>query len=88
MSRFNEPSNPNASSLPANRAFVVQFGPATPDGAVPFEGRVEHLASGEVGYFSNKQELWKVFLRLLPHVECSSDNTQQSIKRWLQHQDP
>lgn len=62
-----EPSTTAPSSLPANRALVVQFGPALPDGSVTFQGRVEHIASGRAEYFSNEQELRKVCLKLLPH---------------------
>ena len=71
---MHEASKSNASPLPANRAFVVQFGPAMLDGRVAFEGRVEHLASGQVEYFSNEQELRKIFHRLLPHVRSSTSN--------------
>jgi hypothetical protein len=42
--------------LPANRAFVVQLaGGRTADD--PFQGRVEHLASGEVTHFAS---LWQL----------------------------
>ena len=62
-----EPIQP-ADSLPANRAFVVQFYPATTEGKVRFQGRVEHIASGRARYFSSQQELeqelWKILDRL------------------------
>ncbi|MEA3277432.1 MAG: hypothetical protein U9Q81_19545 [Pseudomonadota bacterium] len=45
----------------------MQFRPAMPDGSVAFQGRVEHIASGRAEYFSNEQELRKVFAKLLSH---------------------
>jgi hypothetical protein len=36
-----------------------------PDGGVAFQGRVEHIASGRAEYFSDEQELRKVFTKLL-----------------------
>ena len=53
-------------SLPANRAFVIQFRPADPEGDTRFEGRIEHLASGRAEYFSSHEELRKLFDQLLP----------------------
>jgi hypothetical protein len=52
-------------TLPVDRAFVVQFRPADAEGGTRFEGRIEHLASGRVEYFSSLEELWKLFDQLL-----------------------
>jgi len=53
-------------TLPANRAFVIQFRPADPEGGARLEGRIEHLASGRAEYFSSHEELRKLFDQLLP----------------------
>jgi hypothetical protein len=53
-------------SLPSDRAFVVQFHAVAGDGSVVFEGRVEHLDSGDVGYFSSSEELCVILDQLLP----------------------
>jgi hypothetical protein len=53
-------------SLPSDRAFVVQFYAVAGDGSVVFEGRVEHLDSGDVGYFSSSEELCVILDQLLP----------------------
>ena len=55
----------SSDTLPANRAFVIQFRPADPEGGTRFEGRIEHLASGRVEYFSSHEELWKLLDQLL-----------------------
>ena len=61
MGKRTQPNN----SLPANRAFVIQFRPAGPEGSTRFEGRVEHLASGRAEYFSSQEELGKILDQLL-----------------------
>ena len=53
-------------TLPADRAFVIQFRPAGPEGGTRFEGRIEHLSSGRAEYFSSQEELWKILDQLLP----------------------
>jgi len=53
-------------SLPVDRAFVVQFRPAHAEGVTRFEGRIEHLASGRVEYFSSHEELRTLLDQLLP----------------------
>jgi hypothetical protein len=67
MNELSEPPKPIPSHLPARRALVVQFRPAMPDGSVAFQGRVEHIASGQAEYFSDEQELQKAFTKLLSH---------------------
>ena len=55
--------------LPANRASVVQF--RTPPPGVPgsYEGRVEHLVSGQEARFSSFEELLAFMLRILAAVQ-------------------
>jgi hypothetical protein len=61
---MNVPSTSNQ-PLPSDRAFIVQFHAAAGDGSVVFEGRVEHLNSGDVGYFSSSEELCVILDQLL-----------------------
>ena len=68
MSELNKPTKTAPNPLPANRALVLQFGPAMPDGRVSFRGRVEHIASGRAEFFSSEQELRKVLAELLSHA--------------------
>jgi hypothetical protein len=49
--------DPDARSLPASRAFVVQLQEVTTEDQNIFQGRIEHLASGKVEYFANDTEL-------------------------------
>jgi hypothetical protein len=55
--------------LPANRAFVVQF--RTPPTGIPgsYEGRVEHLVSGQEARFSSLEELLAFMRRILAAVQ-------------------
>ena len=56
-------------SLPTNRAFVVQFR-AQPTGVpLSWEGRVEHLVSGQVVRFHSPEELLTFLTRVLSAVE-------------------
>ena len=50
-------------SLPTNRAFLVQFRTQS-SGAWPYEGRVEHVVSGQVGRFHSLEELLTFMIRL------------------------
>jgi hypothetical protein len=58
-------------TLPANRAFVIQFRPADEDGQVRCEGRIEHLASGYAEFFTSQNELWKIIDHLLPDKQSN-----------------
>ena len=59
-------------SLPTNRAFVVQFR-VQPSGAAPsYEGRVEHLVSGQVARFQSLEELLAFMVRVLTEVQAQS----------------
>jgi len=60
---------PSQPVLPANRAFVVQF--RTPPTGIPgaYEGRVEHLVSGQEARFSSLEELLAFMRRILAAVQ-------------------
>jgi hypothetical protein len=61
-------------SLPTNRAFVVQFR-AQPAGPSPcYEGRVEHVVSGQVARFHSLEELLAFMTRMLTDVEEQADS--------------
>jgi hypothetical protein len=49
------------SALPTNRAFVVQFRGKGETRPLRYEGRVEHLASGQATHFQSWEEL-RVFI--------------------------
>ena len=59
-------------SLPTNRAFVVQFRAQSTDSALSWEGRVEHLTSGQVLRFHSPEELLAFLARVLTEVQESS----------------
>lgn len=61
-------------TLPANRAFVVQFRAPAADGCEDRTGRVEHLVSGQAMRFESWEELLAFVTRVL------SDVSQQSVK--------
>jgi hypothetical protein len=60
-------------SLPANRAFVVQFRAHSTDASSTYEGRVEHLVSGQVARFHSLEELLTFMIRVLTDVQEQSD---------------
>jgi hypothetical protein len=53
------------SMLPANQAFVVQVRSKLNVGLGQFQGRAEHVASGQVIHFSSQQELFDFIVGLL-----------------------
>ena len=59
--------------LPANRAFVVQFR-AQPSGE-PFrwEGRVEHLTSGQTARFASQDALQAFITRVLSEISANPE---------------
>ena len=60
---------PSQPSLPTNRAFVVQFR-AQPRGASSsYDGRVEHLVSGQVTRFPSLEELLAFMVSVLADVQ-------------------
>ena len=56
-------------ALPANRAFVVQFRPLLPDGGPTYDGRVEHLVSGQETRFHSLEELLAFMIRVLTDAQ-------------------
>ena len=61
--------SPSKPTLPSNQAFVVQFR-TRPHGAPSWGGRVEHLASYQVGRFHSLDELLAFMRRVLTEVEA------------------
>ena len=59
-------------SLPANRAFVVQFRPQYPEAPPQNAGRAEHLVSGQVTRFQSLEELLAFMVRVLTDVQDES----------------
>jgi hypothetical protein len=60
-------------SLPSNRVFVVQFR-LQPTGAPSrYDGRVEHLVSGQVARFHSLEELLAFMIRMLSEVEQQAE---------------
>ena len=59
-------------SLPTDRAFLVQFR-TQPTGESPYEGRVEHVVSGQVARFHSLEELLTFMTRVLAEVQYQSD---------------
>jgi hypothetical protein len=62
-------------SLPANRAFVVQFRPQPPDALPQYAGRAEHLVSGQVTRFQSLEELLAFMVRVLTDVHDESTSS-------------
>ena len=60
---------PSQPSLPSNRVFVVQFRRQPPGAPAGYDGRVEHLVSGEVARFHALEELLAFMIRVLADVE-------------------
>ena len=54
---------PSQPSLPTSCAFVVQFRDQLVHESVSWEGRIEHLVSGEVLRFHSPEELLSFFTR-------------------------
>jgi hypothetical protein len=57
-------------SLPTNRAFVVQFRAQPADAPLSWEGRAEHLTSGQVLRFHGPEELLAFLARVLTEVQA------------------
>jgi hypothetical protein len=53
------------SLLPVNRAFVLQFLSKSNVQLGQFQGRAEHIASGQVFHFNSQQEFFDFVLRML-----------------------
>ena len=51
--------------LPTNRAFVVQFRDQLPGTPLFWDGRVEHVVSGQMTHFHSLEELLAFICRVL-----------------------
>jgi hypothetical protein len=60
-------------SLPTNRVFVVQFRAQATEASSQYEGRVEHLVSGQVARFHTLEELVGFMVGVLATIEAESD---------------
>ena len=54
--------------LPTNRAFVVQFRAQPPGATLAWDGRVEHVVSGEMTHFHSLDELLAFICHVLAGV--------------------
>ena len=64
---------PSQPSLLSNRVFVVQFRVQPPGAPAGYDGRVEHLVSGQVARFYALEELLAFMIRVLAEVEHQTD---------------
>jgi hypothetical protein len=60
-------------SLPTNRVFVVQFRAQPAGASSSYDGRVEHLVSGQVARFHSLEELLGFMVSVLADVQAQSD---------------
>ena len=67
------PVAPSQPSLPTNRVFVVQFRIPPPGAPTRYDGRVEHLVSGQVARFHTLEELLAFMIRVLAEVPPHAD---------------
>ena len=56
--------------LPTKRAFVVQFRAQPPWAPMSWEGRVEHVVSGQMTHFHSLEELLAFIRRVLAGVQA------------------
>jgi hypothetical protein len=56
--------------LPTNRAFVVQFRAQPPWAPLSWDGRVEHVVSGQMTHFHSLEELLAFIRRVLASVQA------------------
>jgi len=64
---------PSQPSLPSNRVFVVQFRRQPTGAPAGYDGRVEHLVSGEVARFHALEELLAFMIRVLAEVQHQAE---------------
>jgi hypothetical protein len=60
-------------SLPSDRVFVVQFRAQSAGASSSYDGRIEHLVSGQVARFQSLEELLSFMIRVLTEVQGQSD---------------
>jgi hypothetical protein len=56
-------------SLPSNRAFIVQFRLPSESKPMAWEGRVEHVISGQAQRFQSQEQLWAFITRVLTALQ-------------------
>jgi hypothetical protein len=64
---------PSPPSLPTNRVFVVQVRLEPAGAPSPYDGRVEHLVSGQVARFHSLEELLAFMIRVLADVQPQAE---------------
>lgn len=57
-------------ALPTNRAFVVQLRDQPPGAPLSWDGRVEHVVSGQMTHFHSLEELLAFIHRLVAGVQA------------------
>ena len=64
---------PSQPSLPTNRVFVGQFRIQPPGAPAGYDGRVEHLVSGQVARFHALEELLAFMIQVLAEVRQQAE---------------
>ena len=65
---------PSQPSLPTNRVFVVQFRAQPTEASSSYDGRVEHVVSGQVARFHSLEELLGFMVGVLADIQAPSDS--------------
>jgi hypothetical protein len=65
--------DPSQPTLPTNHAFLVQLRAQSPESPMAWEGRVEHVVSGQVTHFHALEELLTFMQHVLDGVKRLSD---------------
>jgi hypothetical protein len=65
--------DPSQPTLPTNHAFLVQLRAQSPGSPMAWEGRVEHVVSGQVTHFHALEELLTFMQHVLDGVNRLSD---------------
>jgi hypothetical protein len=65
--------DPSQPTLPTNHAFLVQLQAQSPESPMAWEGRVEHVVSGQVTHFQALEELLTFMQHVLDGVKRLSD---------------
>ena len=71
--REDSPMDPSQPTLPTNHAFLVQFRAQSPETPMAWEGRVEHVVSGQVTHFHALEELLTFVQNVLAGVQRQLD---------------
>ena len=61
-------------SLPANRAFVIQFRAQPQDKPLSWEGRIEHMVSGEATRFQSQDDMYRFIARVRGDAQADQGN--------------